>query len=270
MQKTIVFYKVRSVSEVTNITVEALKAIYKPLYKAIFIYALPFFAVSAYLSIQLNELQQANEIGFFLASFLSYVLHLLPAFISSIIVYSILDIYHSDYEGEISTTLVFEKMKQMAPRFIRSYLFIYLIVCVSVVLLVVPMIYFSILSPYFLLLCWHKNESLTESLKSTRKLIKGDWWAAFGLLIIVSIVIGIISMAILSIPTIIFSITVFAKMGTKDLAANNSVFQFVVYLSQFMALFLTPIAIISTWYFYGSLIEKKEGKDLLTRIESME
>ncbi len=134
------------------------------------------------------------------------------------------------------------------------------------VLILMPLLLYLLvpLTLYFPIL-WFDDEGLFAALRRCYYLVKGKWWATFGLFIIASMIQGLLSF--------IFILPQYAVMFGKmmhipglDSDLTGLVAQ-TLYASGTMLLY--PVSLLAMLFQYFNLVERKEGLGLRDRIASL-
>lgn len=106
-------------------------------------------------------------------------------------------------------------------------------------------------------------------------LIYGKWWSTFGLMIITSIIASLMSIAILIVISIIQGMATLHSTSTDELniaESSQSSLRLtiqILYTVYFLISFLAQtLPLIAAMFQYFNLVERKEAKGLMSRIES--
>lgn len=138
---------------------------------------------------------------------------------------------------------VFNKTKKMAwPFFLASFVSGILVLLWSI-LLVIPGIMFAIYYAFASLIVVFENKKPWESIKESKQLIKGYWWATFGRLLFIGLIIFVINF-------------IFAFIG--ELMPEKSIY-FSVWnvIMQIVFVVISPIVIAYTYLLYKNLKDVK-------------
>ena len=118
-----------------------------------------------------------------------------------------------------------------------------------------------------------EKKGFFESIRRSLHLIRGKWWSTFGLTIIITIIISIIAY-IFSIPASIIqgvSMAHDVQGGSLQTAGDSTstivfLLNSLAYISQLLLYFLLNLALA---FQYFNLVELKESKGLLSKIETL-
>lgn len=144
----------------------------------------------------------------------------------------------------------------------------------GMVILVVGVVYVSItLSLIFPIRAFEKK-GFFESIVRSFYLIRSKWWSTFGLVLILSLLVSVISY-IFSIPaTILQMLTIFHSVGDESVqqepggAMGTAIFVLnsLSYISQLLLYFLLNIGLAFQFF---NLVELKEAKGLMGQLENL-
>jgi hypothetical protein len=144
----------------------------------------------------------------------------------------------------------------------------------GIIFCIIPGIYLTIpLSLVFSILVFEKRDVI-ESVETSLKLIKGEWWNSFLFLLVIGILLGVAG-SVFSIPAAIYIlIKSFVSSGGFNPAAIDSMGTDYIYLtmnvlSYALQFFLNLISIVATAFLYFSISEKKTGKGVSEIIENI-
>lgn len=138
-----------------------------------------------------------------------------------------------------------------------------IIVAVGFVFLIIPGIYLGIVLSLLTLVIVMEGDPLFEAISRCFYLIKDKWWSTFGLLFVMSIIVGLMQFAF-NIPSFIIN---FAKVfhqqePTFDLATILAHIFYTIGLS-----LLYPLSFIALAFQYFNLVELKESAGLKMEID---
>ncbi|MDP2059903.1 MAG: hypothetical protein U1C58_09415 [Flavobacteriaceae bacterium] len=144
----------------------------------------------------------------------------------------------------------------------------------GIILCIIPGIYLAIpLSLVFSVLVFEKRDVI-ESVETSLKLIKDEWWNSFLFLLVIGILLGVAG-SVFSIPAAIYMfIKMFISSGSFNPSSLDSLGTDYIYLtmnvlSYALQFFLNLISIVATAFLYFSISEKKTGKGIGEIIENI-
>lgn len=177
-------------------------------------------------------------------------------------------LYHEKGYAGFEYSEVWAVIKKNFFRIFFSYIPILLLVFVAMMLFIIPGIYLAIVISLVWPVMIIGNERFGGGLSRSFQLIRGRWWVTFGLLFIMSIIVGMI-FYLFFIPTyiIIFMQALNGLEMTGTIRIIQSVFLVLGYL---VAYFASSVLFISIAIHYFSLVEQKDQPTLLKKIEEIE
>lgn len=144
------------------------------------------------------------------------------------------------------------------PVAVIIFIVLFFIFMAAVILYVIWLAVSWVFSIYVLI---GENKGIIDSLKSSKKLVKGKWWKTFGYILLIGIILGVIS-AVISIPGLIINYilnpNIFSQTASIEpnvLIATESVSLIFNFLASLIAV---PLSILFFKNFY--LARRKEMK----------
>jgi hypothetical protein len=293
------FQRYRDFGQVINATFEFVRQNFLPLLKSTIFIVGPFIFLSGIF----GGLYQKSMFSFYQMTSLSdfgivALLYFLAVIISMItmisVVYSYVLIYiRRTDETVIQIDEVWSEVKSNILKIIGLSVSLFLLFVLLFVVMVLPLaLLFQIqTNPFaiFLILliviipityltnkftlvffaALYENVGVIESMKRSSYLIKNKWWLTFGLVFVLSLIQGFMGF-ILQVPQYIAMITVmFNSMdGTGVDGITEVIFIITSVISAFSFVFYA-IPLIAIAFHYFSLVEQKEAKGLIEKIESI-
>jgi hypothetical protein len=220
------------------------------------------------------------------------------AFLASIFTVSVVNNYMKEYAekktNKIETNDVWERVRKTLPSYVATTIF-FIVALVALYLLTIAIIFvLAALSPglaifggfvVFLAFFYiiinstilysvraYEDVGLLESVSRSFSLMQGKWWSTFGLLFVTGLVSGSIA-SLFFIPWYITNFinmmhtiqgTAFEEQSAISKAVNN-VFLLLYFLSSFV---LQALPLIAISFQYFNLVERKEAKGLLSKIDT--
>jgi hypothetical protein len=294
------FQKYRDFGQVINGTFEFIRHNFLPLLKSIIFIVGPFILLSGIFSgLYQEDIFSFNNSTTSLSNFgIVSLLYLIALFLSMItmvsVVYSYVLIYlQRTDESPIQIDEVWLGVKSnifkvvgitfligiiigvIGITFFLPLFFIFnaqanpLAIIPIIFLVMIPVIYFSNKLTLIYFVSLYENIGAIESMKRSIFLIKNKWWFTFGLVIVLSFIQGFMGF-LFQIPQYIAMITVmFNSMdGTGVDGVTEIIMIITSIISAFSFIFYT-ISLIAIVFHYFSLVEQKEAKGLIEKIESI-
>ncbi|MCS6973113.1 MAG: hypothetical protein N2044_02395 [Cyclobacteriaceae bacterium] len=211
------------------------------------------------------------------------------------VVYNYMLEYHARKDNRIEVDAVWNRVKETLPQYLATFFLFFVVVILAYVLIVlliagtarlsiglaiftgfitiILLIYAIIpLSLIFVVRAFEKV-GFIKAIERCFELISGKWWSTFGLLVIVGLVQSMLA-SVFFIPWYInFIINMMHNLdggGVYEPSAAsqliNNVFLTLYFLSSFL-LYALPLIALAFQYF--NLVELKESRGLMSRIEQM-
>lgn len=299
-QQKIEFQKYRDFGQVINGTFEFIRHNFLPLLKSIIFIVGPFILLSGIFSgLYQEDIFSFNSTTTSLSNFgIVSLLYLIALFLSMItmvsVVYSYVLIYlERTDESPIQIDEVWLGVKSNILKVVGITILIGIIIGVIgitfflplffifnvqsnplamipiIFLVMIPIIYFSnkLTLTYFVSL--YENIGAVDSMKRSIFLIKNKWWFTFGLVIVLSFIQGFMGF-LFQIPQYIAMITV--MFNSMDGTGVDGVTEIIIIITSIIAAFnfvFYAISLIAIAFHYFSLVEQKEAKGLIEKIESI-
>lgn len=267
----------RDFSDKLNATFHFIRSNFRSLLRTLFLYVTPVALISGILSgfYQARVLRSISgtqshdtygDYNFFnqinSVSYLFTVLFMMISFfVLSLAVYSFMVVYQ-DEEGEVQPSSVWYHMKENMVKAIYSGIVLTIVTFLSLFLLGFG-IYFGVVMSLFLIVMVREELGFVDTIERCFYLIKGNWWATFGLLFVASIIQGIIGwLAALPVGAI-------TLMRLAEIPGTESDLLFITAntLSTVLSIYIYAIVAIALGFQYFNLVEKKDGTGLMEQAE---
>ncbi len=268
------FRKLRDFGELINVTFEFLKQNLKNLALSILFIVGPAALLSGiigglYNSTNINNISiSAIRFSYNWPLFLLYYFCLLLTFHLLITVtYSYLYLYFEKDVLEIKVDDVFQKTKQLFFPFMGTSIGVFFAIIIGTLLFVIPGIYLSITLSTIYAVKMIEHKGFFDSFERCRYLIKDNWWFTFGLILIFAVIQYFFSF-ILRVPMTIASFIGMLHTLNKGSGVSETIVMISSILYMFSFFFYT-IGIIGITFHYFNLVEQKEARGLMQKIESI-
>lgn len=200
--------------------------------------------------------------------FVSTILAIVTALLATGATYSFITLYEKEESSQaITPGRVWEDITaNLSSIFIASIVAI-LLTLVASILLFFPGIYVAISISLFILIIFREKLEPIASLRRSHYLIEGKWWSTFGLLFIMGLISGIISL-VFQVPNLI--LTTLSALNLSSGTETSKVFFVISGMISLLgsALVQSLIAIALAFQYYN-LVERKEGVGLRSAIDSI-
>ena len=279
MDKTpIVLLQQRDFGQKMNVSFEFVTQNFGPLLKALAIIAGPpallcGIAQGMFQSRLLSGRPGGDVLNQF-ASYLSLeylfviVFSLITYFLAYAAVSAFLVLYEENKSSEnLTTENVWKKLTENISGSIVAQIISVLLVLAGTVFFLIPGIYLAICFQFFMIIAIREKLSATDILKRSYKLIQGKWWSTFGLIVIMSIVSGIVSL-FFQLPTL--AVTIMSTLGFSAVGTNLKTLTIIASaISMVGSTVVQGIVWVAVAFQYYNLVERLEGSSLRAEIESL-
>lgn len=294
------FQQRRDFSGLLNATMAFIKQEYKPLVKAMLIYVGPplllLVIVQSFFVAEISNIMNSPfgiDSNFFgemaVFNIAQYILIGVVLLLLSVVVYGYV-VEYIEFGSQVPFDRVKVRVKQLFGSFLGIEILIGLVMVmvavvgvallVTVFLIPISFILFGLgfyfwiaFSLAFIINAW-EGKSIGESLGRSRRLIQNNWWMTFGCLLVVGLIVMALGYAV-SLPSqIIVMVDMFHSID--QMAGASPGFQFSPLATGAMIVgniigsvsyFFYAIPMIFLSFHYFNLVEKKEAKSLMDRIE---
>lgn len=292
--KKIDFHKARDFGQTVSVTFEFLRLNLKTLGKPLLLFPGPFFVLAGFFTgISRQTIFSAGMAPFspeqFSITFFVSILFLLAGIVVlSAIVYNYVLLYMDDESKIAEVDFIWNKSKRSILKIVGFSFGIGLIALLLVIpffvafasgnmfisilvflILMIPIVYVTTSASLIFIVGIAEEKGFIDSLKRSFKLIERRWWVTFGLVIVFGMIQGFISF-IFQLPETIMSIVL--VMITLDGGESGFIPESLNIIFSILSMFsylLYAITIAGLSFHYYSLIEQKEAKSLLRRIENL-
>ncbi|MCE7041142.1 hypothetical protein [Dyadobacter sp. CY312] len=212
----------------------------------------------------MESLYQYLTLEYFLVVLLSSVTYFLCyAAVSSFMV-----LYEEKGLGsKITPGDVWQKIVENLSVSITSSILALFAILIGLVFFIIPGIYLAVCFQLYLMVVIREKSSATDSLSRSRKLVDGKWWSTFGLVMIMSIIAGIISI-VFQFPVLLATILTTLGLG-NGIAGSPVVLIIASIISIVGANFVNGLVWIAVGFQYYNLVERRDGSGLRSEIESL-
>ncbi|MEO8232210.1 MAG: hypothetical protein ABI638_07995 [Ignavibacteriota bacterium] len=274
--KKIEFQQYRDFGQVLSATFEFLRENFKPLGKALIFLVGPFILLCGiFCGLYQKDIFSFTPTSTSLSQFgISFGVYVLFSFLTLMMlvntIYSYIIIYlKSEDESMIEVDDVWNVVKKNVLKIILLSIGYTIITILAFILVIIPGIYVSITLMMIYIVAINEDKGFFDAMSRCFYLIKNKWWFTFGLLIVLSLIQGFMSF-LFQIPQYIAMF--FVAFNSFDGSGMNStteiIFIVTTIISSFSFLFYS-ISFVGIAFHYFSLVEQKEAKGLLNKIESI-
>ena len=272
-QSKIELRKVRDFGGILGVTFEYIKQNFKVLFKANLFIGAPFILLagvflgiyqSSILNFQVN--QDFAQLG--IPFLLSMLFTMLSYLIITTVTYSHLMLYKNSELESFDIEQIWQKVKSIFWMILFTGLGYVFIDGFGFILLIIPGIYLSIALSLIFIIRLEEEISFFDAVSRSIKIISGNWWFTFGLILVVGIIQGFLSF-ILYVPNYI--VMIFMTFAGID-STTGETGRILFILSSIVAslgVLTYSISTIAIAFQYYNLVERKEAPGLIQQIENI-
>ena len=247
---------------------------FKPLFRTIIRFAGPWVAIamlamivfsnSLFQSINLGS--QFDETTIIYVAIFSFFYSI--GFLATVVTtQSYITLYVKNGKDKFVIEDVQELIKKNVVKVFLAGLLVTLMFVVGIFLLYIPGIYIVVATGFFAVIIVFEEETIVTSISRSFKIIKGNWWITFALILVFGMMVGTI-MYIFIIPVYVVIFTT-AISGTT--IGGGSVIVIVFSIILYFLAYVFYMAMLQMLYSfqYFNLVSKKEGVGLYERINAI-
>ncbi|RNI30074.1 hypothetical protein EFA69_11215 [Rufibacter immobilis] len=270
----------RDLGQKLNATFAFLRQNFKPLFRCVLLYVVPFALLAGifsgvYQSTQLRELSGAvqysswgefsysnsvNSVHYWVSLFFTLVSGVLLC----LTVYGYMLEYRQN-QGEVTPGAVWARAKSNFIPLLYSSVGVVVLCGLATLLLLLPGIYVTVALSLFGIVMLYEETGFLDTVERCFYLVKGHWWSAFGFLLLVMLLQGVIGF-MGSLPAIVVYIFRILQLpgGDSDML--------LIVASSFTTILSLVLYVISTTavgFLYFDLVERKDGVGLLEQVNQI-
>lgn len=292
--KKIDFKKARDFGQTVSVTFEFLRLNLKTLGKPLLLFSGPFFVIAGFFTgLSRQSIFSAGMATFsleqFSINFFVSILFLLAGIVVlTSIVYNYVIIYLDDESKIKEVNTIWNKSKRSIIKIVGFSIGIGLIALLLILpffvaiasgnvfvsflvflLMIIPIVYVTTSASLIFIVGIAEEKGFIESLKRSFKLIERRWWVTFGLVIVLGMIQGFISFIFQLPETILSVVLVMTSLDGGEAGFIPESLNIIFSILSMFSYLLYAISIAGLSFHYYSLIEQKEAKSLLQRIENL-
>lgn len=270
------FQRYRDFGQIINATFEFLRENIKQLAKAVIYLVGPFILLTGIFGgLYQKDLFSFTSTTTSLSEFgISFGLYILFAILSIMIlistVYSYIIIYlKKEDELPIEVDDVWLKVKDNIVKTILFSVGYTIITLLATVLLIIPGIYVSVALMIIYIVGLNEEKGFLDSMSRSFYLVKNKWWFTFGLLIVLSLIQGFLGF-LFQVPQYIAMFVI--AFNSVDGNGTDSITEIILIITTIIStlnFIFYAISLVGIAFHYFSLVEQKEAKGLLDKIDSI-
>jgi len=270
------FQRYRDFGQIINATFEFLRENIKQLAKAVIFLVGPFILLTGIFGgLYQKDLFSFTSTATSLSEFgISFGLYILFAILSIMIlistVYSYIMIYlKKEDELPIEVDDVWIKVKDNVVKTILFSIGYTIITLLATVLLIIPGIYVSVALMIIYIVGLNEDKGFFDSMSRSFYLVKNKWWFTFGLLIVLSLIQGFLGFLFQVPQYIAMFIIAFNSVDGNGTDSITEIILIVTTIISTLNFIFYAISLVGIAFHYFSLVEQKEAKGLLDKIDSI-
>jgi hypothetical protein len=268
-QQNFEFRKPREFSDLISDTFVFCRQQWKPLIKSVAVICGFFILLTVVFSFAhqnklFSTIRNGSQPSFGIELVLSSLSGIIAYFSISLVTYSFIALYREKGNQTPSVEEVWGYFKYYFFRFLTANFLLVCLAGLGFVFCIAPGVYLYPIISIIAAVMVFENGDLSYSFSRGFRLIKGEWWASFGAMMIIMMILYAIFIAIAIPSFLLTSAATFianAEVPT-GLLLILSVFQSLAYVSIVLLYVITAIC-------YFSLVEKKDGDSLLDRVNNI-
>lgn len=274
MKQPIELRRLRDFGQIITDSFTFIKENFRPLFKALLIICGFFILIGAvstvftYMSIMsplMVNIDQyrvaANPVAFVISAFFNALILVLTQVFIYLVTFCYISVYIQKKNNTPTLAEVWGYCRYYFFRILGSGILIFLLLIAGFILCIIPGIYLSPITSLIIPIIVIENASFGYAFNKSFRLIKSNWWLVFGVLFIMSLIVGVGS-SVVSIPLSIITVS------GKFLSLKSFTFPLLIIFSFLRSLlmlaYVLPAVGICLCYF--TLAEEKDGTGLLDRI----
>ena len=261
MRENIDLNRFREFGDVISDTFVVIRQNFIPLFKACLVICGLFIVANILISVAINTTRGDSE-TFTAMWFAEMFLGLVSFSALLLVTLSYLALYKEKGNQKPDVIEVWGYFRYYFFRVFFTMILISIALTIGFFLCFIPFIYLVVVFALIVPVMVFENGSLEYSYKKAFKMIKGNWWNTFGIMLLVTILI-VVAMLVLMLPPII--IYGGGQWLTGKSLDNTAALLQAVVLNLCQLLWVVPF--ISSALIYFSIIENKEAGSLVERIK---
>ena len=281
MTTNIELAKPRDFGEIINDTFIFIRQNFKPLMKYFFVFCGFFLLATAATSIltQINMVRTVNNFNpnsfdannrfaafsFLTPTYFLTIFFVLLEYISiSVMVLSYMALYKQKQNQVPEMDEMWGYFKFYFLKIFGSSLVMGILLIVASMLCLVPGVYLYPIMALVLPIMVIENTSFSYAFNQSFRLIKDNWWATFGVLVVIFIILYVASLVVVIPSTLLGAGSIFLHL-TKGTSISVTTVIITTLLSESAHIFQI-LTVVATCLCYFNLTESKEGTGLIERI----
>ena len=284
MEQNIELAKPRDFGEVLGDTFVFIRQNLKPLLKYFFIFCGFFVVATAAASIVVelravnlatsydpNDFANENVFSRIMPLIGGYVLLMVFYILQSVTLNVMILSYMALYQQKRNVVPTVEEMwgyiKYYYLRVLGSSFLLYLLAFVGLCFCLVPGIYLGTVFALVPVIIVVENASFSYAFSHAFKLISNNWWASFGVLVVIYIILYVVNLVVGIPASILGAGNVFLHLSRRSVGAVSVPLVIIMNVIKAFVYFFQILLVSAVGLIYFNLSETKEGTSLIARID---
>jgi hypothetical protein len=270
------FQRYRDFGQIINATFEFLRENFKQLAKAVIYLVGPFILLTGIfgglyqkdLFSFTSTIKSLSEFGIAFGLYVFFAILTSLVLVSTVYSYILLYLRRQD-DIPIEVDEVWLMVKSKTLKILLFSIGYGLVTVFATILFIIPGIYVSVSLMIIYIVGLNEDKGFFDSMSRSFFLIKNKWWFTFGLLLVLSLIQGFLGF-LFQIPQYVamFFVAFNSAEGNGTNSTTEIIFIVTTIISSLNFIFYS-ISLIGIAFHYFSLVEQKEAKGLLDKIESI-
>lgn len=268
------FRRVRDFSEIFNAAFTFTQQHFKTLGKAVLFIAGPVVLIEGVLAGMAEAEKLITPESFFSSTFWAqyavvYLAMLVAMVLVTGVVYEYVLLYLKDPQREITVEAVWQALREDFWMLFWTMLGAGFLYIIGFLLCLVPGVYLMVTLAPIMLARLHERLDFNEAMTRCRYLVKDYWWTGFGLILVSTLIVYAV-IFVFQLPQVVLTFLI-ALNAVPEMSESltRPVFMLATVLASFAGLlaYAFPTLVVSFYYF--NLIERKEARGLMEKIDQI-
>ena len=270
------FQRYRDFGQIINATFEFLRENFKQLAKAVIYLVGPFVLLTGIfgglyqkdLFSFTSTVKSLSEFGIAFGLYIFFAILTSLVLVSTVYSYILLYLKRQD-DIPIEVDDVWLMVKSKTIKILLFSIGYGLVTVFATVLLIIPGIYVSVALMIIYIVGLNEDKGFFDSMSRSFYLVKNKWWFTFGLLIVLSLIQGFLGFLFQVPQYIAMFVIAFNSVDGNGTDSITEIILIVTTIISTLNFIFYAISLVGIAFHYFSLVEQKEAKGLLDKIEAI-
>ncbi|MBK7498229.1 MAG: hypothetical protein IPI19_03800 [Ignavibacteriales bacterium] len=270
------FQRYRDFGQIINATFEFLRENFKQLAKAVIYLVGPFVLLTGIfgglyqkdLFSFTSTVKSLSEFGIAFGLYIFFAILTSLVLVSTVYSYILLYLKRQD-DIPIEVDEVWLMVKSKTLKILLFSIGYGLVTVFATVLLIIPGIYVSVALMIIYIVGLNEDKGFFDSMSRSFYLVKNKWWFTFGLLIVLSLIQGFLGFLFQVPQYIAMFVIAFNSVDGNGTDSITEIILIVTTIISTLNFIFYAISLVGIAFHYFSLVEQKEAKGLLDKIEAI-